>query len=66
MADTADHCPELPPETMAALDAAIRRGISDADAERVHRAEQVFAELRAKYLTVAEAKGRLSSRSSAE
>jgi len=34
---------------LAALDAAIERGIADADAGRVHQAEEVFAELRARY-----------------
>ncbi|WP_420962175.1 type II toxin-antitoxin system ParD family antitoxin [Brucella sp. IR073] len=34
---------------LAALDAAIMRGLADADAGRTHAAEEVFAELRARY-----------------
>jgi antitoxin ParD1/3/4 len=39
---------------LAELDAAIARGIADADAGRVHPAEEVFAELRARYRAMAE------------
>ena len=38
---------------LAVLDAALARGIADADAGRVSPAENVFAELRAKYLGMA-------------
>src|SRR5438128_10540504 len=38
---------------LAALDAALARGIADADAGRVTPAEQVFAKLRAKYEVMA-------------
>lgn len=43
---------------LAALDAAIERGIVDAAAGRVHPAEDVFAELRANYIRMAENNGR--------
>jgi len=39
---------------LAALDAALARGLADADAGRVTPAETVFAELRAKYQAMAE------------
>ena len=39
---------------LASLDAALARGIADADAGRVTPAEQVFATLRAKYRSMAE------------
>jgi antitoxin ParD1/3/4 len=42
---------------LAVLDAAIERGIADAEAGRVHPAEDVFAELRAKYVWMAEDNG---------
>ena len=41
----------------AALDAAIERGIADADAGRVTPAAEVFDRLEAKYKAMAEAKG---------
>ena len=34
---------------LAALDAALCRGLADADAARVHLAAEVFAEMRARY-----------------
>lgn len=42
---------------LAALDAAIARGVADADAGRVKPAAEVFDRLEAKYLAMAEAKG---------
>jgi len=39
---------------LAALDAALDRGLADADAGRVTPAETIFAELRAKYQAMAE------------
>jgi antitoxin ParD1/3/4 len=39
---------------LATLDAALARGIADADAGRVTPAEQVFAKLRARYRSMAE------------
>jgi antitoxin ParD1/3/4 len=39
---------------LATLDAALARGIADADVGRVTPAEQVFAKLRAKYRSMAE------------
>jgi antitoxin ParD1/3/4 len=42
---------------LAALDAAIERGIADADAGRVHPADEVFTELRTKYKRMAENQG---------
>ncbi len=42
---------------LAVLDAAIERGIADAQAGRVHPAEDVFAELRAKYARMPENNG---------
>jgi len=39
---------------LAALDAALARGIADADAGRVKQAEEVFARLEAKYRSQAE------------
>ncbi len=43
---------------LAVLDAAIARGIADADAGRVKPAKDVFDRLDAKYRSMAEAKGR--------
>lgn len=43
---------------LADLDAAIDRGVADADAGRVKPAHEVFDRLEAKYLGMAEAKGR--------
>jgi antitoxin ParD1/3/4 len=43
---------------LAALDAAITRGLGDADAGRVKPASEVFDRLEAKYRAQAEAKGR--------
>ncbi len=43
-------------ERLAALDAALARGIADADAGRVHPAEEVFAELKARFSPKAHAK----------
>jgi len=43
---------------LAALDAAIARGVADADAGRVKPAREVFDRLEAKYRAQAEAKGR--------
>jgi antitoxin ParD1/3/4 len=39
---------------LSALEASLARGLADADAGRVTPAEQVFAELRSKYRTMAE------------
>ena len=39
---------------LAALDAAIERGIADAEAGRVHSAEEVFDDLRTRYKRMAE------------
>ena len=39
---------------LAALDAALARGIADAEAGRVYPAEEVFAELKARYQTTPE------------
>ncbi|MFL9828064.1 type II toxin-antitoxin system ParD family antitoxin [Rhodoplanes sp. SY1] len=36
-------------QRLAALDAALARGVADADAGRVHPADELFAELRARY-----------------
>jgi antitoxin ParD1/3/4 len=44
---------------LAVLDAAIERGIADADAGRVRPAEEVFAELRTKYARTANDQGLL-------
>ena len=43
---------------LAQLDASIARGIADADAGRVHPADQVFSELRRRIQQKAEAGGR--------
>jgi antitoxin ParD1/3/4 len=43
---------------LATLDAAIARGLADADAGRVKPASEVFDRLEAKYRAQAEAKGR--------
>ena len=43
---------------LAGLDAAIDRGISDADAGRVHDTDEVFEELRAKYTRIMESPDR--------
>ena len=43
---------------LAVLDAAIARGIADADAGRTKPAAEVFDRLEAKYQAMAEAKGR--------
>jgi antitoxin ParD1/3/4 len=43
-------------QRLAALDAALAKGIADADAGRVKPAEEVFARLEAKYLDQARAK----------
>lgn len=43
-------------QRLAALDAALAKGIADADAGRVKPAEEVFARLEAKYLGQARAK----------
>jgi antitoxin ParD1/3/4 len=43
-------------QRLAALDAALAKGIADADAGRVRPAEEVFARLEAKYLDQARAK----------
>jgi antitoxin ParD1/3/4 len=48
------HDEEERERKLATLDAAIERGIADADAGRVHAAEKVFAELRARYKGKAE------------
>lgn len=40
---------ELRKRKLAELDAALARGIADADAGRVYSADEVFAELRAQY-----------------
>jgi antitoxin ParD1/3/4 len=42
---------------LAALDAAIARGIADADAGRVKPVDEVFDRLKAKYQAMAKAKG---------
>lgn len=42
---------------LAALDAALARGVADADAGRVHAADDVFAELKARYTRMAEERG---------
>ena len=36
-------------KTLAALDAALERGLADSDAGRVHDADEVFAALKARY-----------------
>ena len=41
-------------QKLALLDAALARGIADADAGRVYPAEEVFAEMRARYQGMAE------------
>lgn len=43
------HDEEERKRKLAAVDAAIERGIADADAGRVHPAEEVFADLRTRY-----------------
>lgn len=43
-------------QRLAALDAALAKGIADADAGRVKPAEEVFARLEAKYLGQAQTK----------
>jgi antitoxin ParD1/3/4 len=43
---------------LAALDAALARGLADADAGRVNPAAEVFDRLEAKYQAMAEAKNR--------
>jgi antitoxin ParD1/3/4 len=43
-------------KALAALDAALERGIADADAGRVFPADEVFSELRARYARIAAAK----------
>jgi antitoxin ParD1/3/4 len=40
-------------KALAALDAALVRGLADADAGRVHEADGVFSELRARYAGMA-------------
>jgi antitoxin ParD1/3/4 len=42
---------------LASLDAAIERGIADIDAGRVHPAEEVFADLKARYSRMATERG---------
>ena len=42
---------------LAALDAALARGVADADAGRVHAADDVFAELKARYTRMADERG---------
>jgi antitoxin ParD1/3/4 len=49
---------ELRARRLAELDAALARGLADAEAGRVVPAEQVFAELRARYRTMADKKDR--------
>jgi antitoxin ParD1/3/4 len=44
---------------MAALDIAIERGIADLKAGRVHDAEDVFADLKARYTRMATERGEL-------
>ena len=39
-------------KTLAALDAALERGHADADAGRVHDADEVFSELKARYVAM--------------
>ncbi len=39
-------------KTLAALDAALERGLADADAGRVRDADEVFSELKARYAAV--------------
>ena len=41
-------------QRLDALDAALARGVADAEAGRVHPAEEVFAELKARYRAMAE------------
>jgi antitoxin ParD1/3/4 len=36
-------------KAVAALDAALERGLADADSGRIHDADEVFAELKARY-----------------
>jgi antitoxin ParD1/3/4 len=40
-------------KTLAALDAALERGLADADADRVHDADEVFGRLKARYAAMA-------------
>ena len=47
---------QLRTRKLAELDAAIARGIADADTGRVHPAEQVFADLRARYRAMTDKK----------
>ena len=48
------HAEEEHERKLVVVDAAIERGIADADAGRVHAAEDVFAELRTRYQAMAE------------
>jgi antitoxin ParD1/3/4 len=41
---------------LAVLDAALERGLADADAGRVHSASEVFGELRARYAALDESR----------
>ena len=43
-------------KTLAALDAALEQGLADADAGRVHDADDVFSSLKARYRALAEVK----------
>jgi len=49
---------ELRKRRLADLDAALAIGIADAEAGRVHPAEEVFAELRARYQKMADEHGK--------
>ena len=49
---------ELRKRKLAELDAALAIGIADAEAGRVHSAEEVFAELRARYQKMADEQGK--------
>lgn len=49
---------ELRRRKLAELDAALAIGIADAEAGRVHPAEEVFAELRARYQKMADEQGK--------
>lgn len=42
---------------LAVLDAALERGLADADAGRVHPAQEVFGELRARYAMLDKSRG---------
>ena len=42
---------------LAALDAAVMRGLADGAAGRTHPAEEVFDELEARYMAMADARG---------